>query len=119
MKKQIGKSSLGLWKWGKDTYHTGYTIFTICFFKCFDCYIFHYGLGSYIPKHKDPSSGRRIYRLNIELIKAEEGGQFICNNMIFSLWNRIFFFRADNSYHYVTPITKGKRILLSFGIKLK
>jgi hypothetical protein len=28
-------------------------------------------------------------------------------------------FRADTSYHYVTPIEKGRRILLSFGFKLR
>ena len=110
---------MSLWKWGDDTYHTGYRIFTLAFSKMFDCYIFHYKEGSYIPKHKDPSCGRKIYRLNFELVKAKEGGQFVCNNMIFSLFGRIHFFRADTSYHYVTPITKGKRILLSFGFKFK
>lgn len=107
-----------LWQWGDDTYHTGYRIFTLIFTKFFDCYIFNYKNGSYIPKHKDPSGGRRVYRLNIELFKATTGGQFVCNKMIFSLFNRIYLFRADTSYHYVTKIQKGKRIMLSFGFKL-
>lgn len=118
MKKQIGSSSLRLWKWGNDSYHTGYRIFTLCFSKLFDCYIFHYKLGSYIPKHKDPSAGRKIYRLNIELVKAAKGGQFVCNKMIWSLWNRIYLFRADDSYHYVTLIEQGSRWVFSIGVKL-
>jgi hypothetical protein len=81
--------------------------------------VFHYKQGSYIPKHKDPSGGRRIYRLNIELKKADLGGDFICNKMIWSWRDRIYLFRADTSYHYVTPIEKGSRWLLSFGIKIK
>jgi hypothetical protein len=107
-----------LWRWGEDTYHTGYRLFTLAFTKFFDCYIFHYRQGSYIPRHKDPSCGRRIYRLNIELVRASRGGEFVCSKMIFSWW-RIRLFRADTSYHYVTPIEEGKRILLSFGFKLK
>ena len=119
MKKQIDKSTLGLWKWGEDTYRTGYTIFTILFTKWFDCYLFRYRTESYIPKHKDPSAGRRIYRLNIELRKAKSGGVFHCNKMIWSFKDRIYLFRADTSYHYVTPITEGERWVLSFGFKIK
>ena len=119
MKHQISTSTLKLWRWGEDTYRTGYKIFTIFFSKCFDTYIFHYREGTYIPKHKDPSSGRKIYRLNIELVKAVSGGQFICNKMIWQWKDRIYLFRADTSYHYVTPIEKGSRWLLSFGFKPK
>jgi hypothetical protein len=109
---------LRLWRWGNDTYHTGYRIFTVAFTKAFDCYVFHYKEGAYIPRHKDPSCGRRIYRLNFELVKADRGGEFVCAKTIFRWW-RIVLFRADTSYHYVTPIEKGRRILLSFGFKLR
>ncbi len=89
------------------------------FTKPFDCYLFHYKQGSYIPRHKDPSGGRKIYRFNIELKKAKRGGVFKCNNMIWSWKNRIYLFRADTTYHYVTPIEEGSRWMLSFGIKPK
>ena len=56
-----------------------------------------------------------MYRFNIELKKAKKGGQFHCKKTIWSWRNRIFFFRADNSYHYVTPIEEGSRWVLSFG----
>jgi hypothetical protein len=108
-----------MWKWGKDRYHTGYDIFTIFFSKCFDCYFFKYHEGSYIPRHKDPSSGRRVYRLNVVLKKPDEGGEFVCNKMIWSWKDRVFLFRADTSYHYVTPIEKGSRWLFSLGFKPK
>lgn len=107
-----------MWEWGNDTYHTGYRIFTVFFSKWFDCYIFKYKEGSYIPKHKDPSGGKRIYRLNIELVKAEKGGVFVCHKMIWQFRDRIYFFRADDSYHYVTKIESGSRWLLSFGFKV-
>ena len=108
-----------MWKWGDDAYHTGYRIFTLFFSKVFDCYVFHYKEGSYIPRHKDPGSGRRVYRLNIELVKAKKGGTFVCKKLIWSKWGRVYLFRADDSYHYVTPIEQGSRWLLSFGFKLK
>jgi hypothetical protein len=51
-------------------------------------------------------------------VKADRGGEFVCAKTIFKWW-RIVLFRADTSYHYVTPIEKGRRILLSFGFKLR
>lgn len=109
-----------LWRWGNDTYDTGYRIFTLFFSKLLgmDIYLFHYKQGSYIPKHKDPSKGKRMYRLNFEIIKSDKGGQFICNKMIWHWRDRIYFFRADDSYHKVTPIEQGSRWVLSFGILL-
>jgi hypothetical protein len=91
----------------------------LIFTRWFDCYIFHYKLGSYIPRHKDPSGGRRIYRLNIELKSATRGGQFTCGKIIWQFRQRIYLFRADANYHYVTPIEDGSRWLLSFGFKPK
>ena len=57
-----------------------------------------------------------MYRLNIEIIPAKKGGQFVCNKMIWSWHNRVFLFRSDNSYHRVTKIEQGHRLVLSFGI---
>ena len=81
----------------------------------FDCYLFYYPKNSFIPKHKDPSKFGDQYRFNIELIKAKKGGIFICKNIIFNLLDRIYLFRADASYHKVTRIEEGVRIVLSFG----
>ena len=89
------------------------------FTKWFDCYLFHYKTGSYIPKHKDPSCGKKIFRLNFEIVKAKVGGQFICDKMIWSFCNRVYLFRADTSYHYVTPIGVGSRWIFSMGFKVK
>jgi hypothetical protein len=85
----------------------------------FDCYLFHYPLGAYIPKHKDPAKFGKQYRLNIELIPADKGGVFKCRNVIFSLFNRIYLFRADAEYHSVTPVAEGSRWVLSFGFFVK
>lgn len=108
-----------MWKWGNDTYYTGYKIFTLLFTKPFDCYLFCYKTGSYIPRHKDPSGGRKIYRLNIEIRKADRGGEFKCNDTIWKWRERIYLFRADTTYHYVTPVESGERWLFSLGFKPK
>ncbi len=109
-----------MFRWGDDKFsHLGYRLFTFFYSERFDCYLFHYREGSYIPRHKDPSYGKRHYRFNIVLKKPKEGGDFICKKTILSLFNgRIMLFRADNSYHQITPITKGTRWLLSFGVRL-
>lgn len=110
-----------MWRWGEDVYGTGYRLFTLFFSKRLgiDCYLFHYKEGSYIPKHKDPSAGGRMYRLNIELVKAKKGGQFVCKKMIWQWRDRIYFFRADDSYHYVTPIEEGTRWVFSIGKRIR
>ena len=110
-----------LWRWGYDKFDTGYRIFTLAYSRWlgFDCYLFHYPTGSFIPKHKDPAKFGPHYRFNIELVKAKKGGEFLCKEMIFSLRNRIHFFRADDSYHQVTKIEEGSRWVLSFGFTLK
>lgn len=111
------KPTLKLFRWGNDVHDTGYRIFTLAFSKRFgfDCYLFYYKEGSYIPKHKDPSNGQAMYRFNIELWKAYVGGKFVCPKMLWQWRERFYFFRADTSYHHVTPIEKGCRIVLSFG----
>jgi hypothetical protein len=81
--------------------------------------LFRYDTNSYIPKHKDPANGRRIYRLNLEIVKAKSGGEFVCNKLLWSWANRVYVFRADNSYHYVTRVEQGSRWVISLGIKLK
>lgn len=84
-----------------------------------DCYIFYYPTNSYIPKHKDPAKFGKQYRFNIELVKAKNGGEFICKNIIYSLFNRVYLFRADKEYHRVTTIVEGCRIVFSLGIFIK
>lgn len=109
-----------LWRWGYDQFRTGYRIFTIAYIKAlrWDIYLFHYPEGSFIPKHKDPSKYGKHYRFNITLKRAEQGGEFICNNVVFRWW-RFCLFRADANYHRVTKIEKGNRWILSFGVTLK
>lgn len=110
-----------LWRWGYDKFDTGYKIFTLAYSKRFgfDCYLFYYPQGSFIPKHKDPAKYGPHYRLNFELVKAKNGGKFICDRTVFSLFGRIHCFRADAFYHQVTPIEEGCRWVLSFGKTFK
>ena len=116
--KILQKPSLRWFRWGNDKFNTGYKVFTLFFSKRFDCYLFYYPKGSLIPRHKDPSFGYRHYRLNIVLKKPDEGGQFLCKKMIWSFNNKVYLFRADDSYHSCTQITKGTRILLGFGVRV-
>lgn len=105
-----------LFKWGFGRHDTGYKAFTLIYSKYFnlDCYLIHYAKGASIPPHKDPVKKGKMYRLNIEFWKANKGGQFKCDT-IFSLFNRIHFFRPDIQEHQVTPVEDGSRWVFSIG----
>lgn len=45
---------------------------------------------------------------------AEEGGEFICENLIIN-YSRIKLFRPDVEQHQVLKINKGTRYILSIG----
>lgn len=81
----------------------------------FDCYLLYFPEGSEIPPHRDPvPQGYKHYRLNIFLVKAIEGGIFLCKNTIHS-FSRFQLFRPDVEEHSVSKITKGYRLVLSIG----
>jgi len=107
---------LKLFKWGYGRHDTGYRAFTLIYSKFFklDCYLIHYNKGSSIPPHRDPVKTGDMYRFNIEFWRAKKGGVFH-SKTIFTLFNRIFFFRPDLEEHYVTEIEEGNRWVFSIG----
>ncbi len=114
-----------LWKWAEGNHKTGYSVFTIAWVKRrklipipFDCYLIKYPPGASIPPHRDELKKDRHFRVNI-VFPSSGGGEFICENPIFSSrW--INFFRPDLSTHSVTEVTgKRTRYVLSFGWALK
>lgn len=80
----------------------------------FDCYLIRYPIGSSIAPHTDPVKDRRHFRLNIVIKRSPIGGEFICDNPIFTK-TRIKFFRPDISEHSVTRVEGGSRYVLSVG----
>jgi len=79
-----------------------------------DCYLLYYPEGSQVQAHFDKVDFGKHYRLNIVIKKANEGGDFVCENPI---WNRyrVNLFRPDISEHYVKKIKNGYRIVFSVG----
>jgi len=81
----------------------------------FDCYLLKYGEGSEIPPHTDPVDGKRHYRANVTLRRAEQGGTFGGGERIVD-FGRLVIFRPDlDPPHWVGRIIKGKRLMLSIG----
>ena len=80
----------------------------------FDSYLIRYPIGSLIPPHTDPVTGRNHYRLNIIVKRSKGGGEFVCANPIYSS-SRIKLFRPDRSEHSVTQVTGSSRYVLSLG----
>lgn len=103
------------WKPGRQ--QTGYEKMLLLanpFLQPFDLYVLRYREGSEIPVHTDPVDGKRHYRLNVELWRAAEGGDFRCEGALVSL-PRVKLFRPDQSPHSVSKIEKGSRYVLSLG----
>ncbi len=84
----------------------------------YGCYIIRYGLGAFKAPHKDPSPNwkQRHYRLVCVLQEAGEGGDLYVGGERRDLRRYdAFAFRADLEEHWVTPVTKGERIILTLG----
>ena len=104
---------MNLFKWQRGRQEGGYRVLPFLIQKRFDLYLIDYPVGAYIPPHRDPNPNGKHYRLNITLLKGE-GGKFRCRRSIYSS-ERVQFFRPDENTHYVTPVTKGRRLVLSLG----
>jgi hypothetical protein len=104
-------------KWQKGRLNTGYDKVLISTGKFpipFDLYLLRFNEGTEIPPHKDSVKSGRHYRLNIVLKKAQKGGEFNCQQVLFKL-GRAILFRPDEQEHHVTRIEKGSRYVLSLG----
>ena len=75
-----------------------------------------YPEGHRVMRHNDPMGNGSYYKLNVVLIKPEEGGVFETDRVIFSIFNRIILFRPDLYDHSVSTIMRGKRVLLSVAL---
>ena len=107
----------GNFTWEAGRNKTGYLKMLVIETKApgFDCYLIRYPEGSANPPHKDRLGQARHYRLNIVLWNCSEGGAFQCPVYKSWLFGRIIFFCPSEQLHSVTPITKGTRLVLSFG----
>lgn len=82
-----------------------------------DCYLLKYPEGSRVPPHRDPVPTGRHFRLNIELRKARDGGEFYGGAPIVN-HGRVVLFRPDMHVHAVSPVYEGTRWVLSLGAVL-
>jgi hypothetical protein len=124
--KPLIKSHFRKRDWTPGRAGTGYETYSLAERGFWDCWIIRYPEGSHIPKHKDPAvaivdffrptwTGQpKVFRLNVVLRPAEEGGEFRCEKAIFKT-RRVAFFRPDKYEHEVTPVRKGTRYVFSFG----
>ena len=111
------KSLAKLFKWDKGRQLSGYQKMLLIrsqwLFK-FDVYLLKFPQGSEIKQHVDTVTSGKHFRLNIVLKKAKQGGEFICNDLIFET-ARIKLFRPDICTHSVTEVVRGERYVLSIG----
>ncbi len=103
--------------WHSGRQQTGYE--TLKLLECyrplhFDIYLIRYRQGAYIPPHCDPVPEGRHYRINMTLKNAKQGGEFICDQVLWR-WRRVVCFRSDISVHQVSRVEQGLRYVLSVG----
>lgn len=78
-----------------------------------DLYLLRYRVGECAATHTD-QTGHKTYRVNIILRFATIGGDFYGKTIANLGWLKIF--RSDRDSHGVTPVTKGVRYVISFGL---
>ena len=108
-------AQVGRWQRGRQG--TGYEkmlLLTGRFPLPFDLYLLRYRQGQGITPHTDPVPTGRHFRANLVLTRGKGGGQFTCQNPIFSS-ARLSIFRSDISEHAVSPVQGGTRYVLSLG----
>lgn len=105
-------------KWIKGRQETGYMkkhIVSAATPIAFDVYLLKFPTGAEIPTHTDPvETGKRHFRMNVVLLKARSGGEFIADSSILN-WPRLKLFRPDITPHSVTKVESGTRYVLSIG----
>lgn len=106
-----------LFRWQRGRQNSGYDKMLLCGALWpikFDAYLLRFPEGSEVPAHRDTVKEGKHYRLNLIVKKAQQGGEFICNDAIYSS-SRIKLFRPDLCEHQVSKVIKGNRYLLSIG----
>ena len=65
-----------LFRWRKGRQNTGYETLALVHsvYLMLDCYLLRYSEGTSIPPHIDEVQDGKMYRLNIELWRANKGG---------------------------------------------
>jgi len=110
-----------MWKWQQGRQGGGYKKFSIVMTKFpipWDMHLLYIPSGAEIKLHIDSVEGYKMYRINIILKQAKEGGKFFCPGAILN-WRRIKLFRPDIMSHGVTKVSKGERLVLSVGWCIK
>jgi Rps23 Pro-64 3,4-dihydroxylase Tpa1-like proline 4-hydroxylase len=108
-------------KWTLGRQNTGYKKLKIFQFLNMDCWLLKYEKGDYIPVHTDPVPGRKHWRLNITLKKANEGGNLYIQDVDNKRWRvggNLVLFRSDIQPHEVSRIISGERLVLTLGIAI-
>ncbi|GAB4186962.1 MAG: hypothetical protein Tsb002_11880 [Wenzhouxiangellaceae bacterium] len=105
------------WRWQRGRQQSGYDKFCLLQLRwplpC-DAYLLRFPVGSSVPPHRDAVSAGRHYRVNLILRHARSGGEFHCDDMLWSS-RRIKWFRPDQALHSVSAVTAGTRYVLSVG----
>lgn len=104
-------------KWKAGRQGSGYfklTLFSSQWLKC-DCHVIRLPKGARVPPHRDPCpDGWEHHRINLTLRAARQGGITFCERPPHPR-TRIYRFRPDLVYHWVTAVREGSLWLLSVG----
>lgn len=78
-----------------------------------DSFFIHYVAQSALATHTDP---RSVLRLNVQVVKASVGGQFVVNDEVLSMEaGDAVVFNPNTEPHGVTKLLQGERLVWSLG----
>lgn len=101
--------------WERGRQHSGYDKLLLVQGFCYDAYLLRFPERSSVPPHRDAIDGARHLRLNLILVPARRGGEFLCAGAIVDR-PRIKLFRSDLHEHAVSEVEAGTRWVLSLGL---
>lgn len=104
-----------LWRWQRGRREGGYHKLLLAQARRADLYLLRFPIGSFIGPHRDPVDGAGHLRINLVLVPARRGGQFMCEGAMVDR-PRLKVFRPDRCTHSVSPIEAGTRWVLSLGV---
>lgn len=86
----------------------------------YDAWLLRYPTGSCVPPHKDTLEDPLIehHRINVLVAQSVGGEAYVENKPVALQPGDGYYFRPDIQKHWVTPITKGERVVLSVGFAL-
>lgn len=96
----------------------GYSYLLLFFLPFLDISLVDVAKGKEVHRHRDKAPGYNHHRLLIVLRRADKGGSIVIRTYK-KLFPRVYYYRADETDHFVTKVEHGLTRMLTIGYLTK